>query len=52
MRKGEQARDEMVQDVNFQKYNEILLDYVEVRRWEEYLIGYQMWKMSGKHIQI
>ena len=32
MRKGEQARDEMVMDVNGQ----ILRDGVEVRRWAEY----------------
>ena len=32
MRKGEQARDEMVKDVNCQ----ILCDGVEVRRWAEY----------------
>ena len=32
LRKGEQARDEMVKDVNGQ----ILCDGVEVRRWAEY----------------
>ena len=47
MRKSEQARDEMVKDVNGQ----MLREGVELRRrWAEYFEWVLMWKMSGKQL--
>ena len=49
VRKGEQAREEMVKDVNIQ----ILHDAIEVRRrWAEYFEQVLMSQMSGRQISM